>query len=71
MRLPQRWGLTDGKSVEQTESDLKALFQEPLWKELHLQVRRAGVVKAFQVGTWKEVGGVAGSRGNAGVAELG
>ena len=37
-RLAQRWGLTDGKSVEQTESDLKALFQEALWKELHLQV---------------------------------
>jgi endonuclease-3 len=37
-RLAQRWGLTDGKSVEQTESDLKALFQEALWKELHLQI---------------------------------
>lgn len=37
-RLAQRWGLTDGRSVEQTEADLKALFPEHLWKELHLQV---------------------------------
>ena len=37
-RLAQRWGLTDGKSVEQTEADLKLLFPQSLWKELHLQV---------------------------------
>lgn len=34
----QRWGLTDGKSVEQTEADLKLLFPQQLWKDLHLQV---------------------------------
>ncbi|KAI3436078.1 hypothetical protein D9Q98_002136 [Chlorella vulgaris] len=37
-RLAQRWGLTDGKSVEQTEADLKLLFPEHQWKELHLQI---------------------------------
>ncbi|EFN53388.1 hypothetical protein CHLNCDRAFT_12569, partial [Chlorella variabilis] len=37
-RLAQRWGLTDGKSVEQTEADLKLLFPQSLWKELHLQI---------------------------------
>ena len=44
-RLAQRWGLTDGRSVEQTEADLKALFPQHLWKDLHLQVvsARAGL----------------------------
>ncbi|KAL4458760.1 hypothetical protein ABPG75_013625 [Micractinium tetrahymenae] len=37
-RLAQRWGLTDGKSVEQTEADLKLLFPQHLWKDLHLQI---------------------------------
>ncbi|KAL4435867.1 hypothetical protein ABPG77_000629 [Micractinium sp. CCAP 211/92] len=37
-RLAQRWGLTDGKSVEQTEADLKLLFPQQLWKDLHLQI---------------------------------
>jgi adenine-specific DNA glycosylase len=37
-RLSQRWGLTDGRSVEQTEADLKLLFPQPLWKDLHLQI---------------------------------
>lgn len=41
LRCPQRWGLTDGKSVEQTEADLKLLFPQPLWKDLHLQVMGA------------------------------
>lgn len=37
-RLAQRWGLTDGHSVEQTEADLKLLFAQELWKDLHLQI---------------------------------
>lgn len=36
-RLAQRWKLTSGRSVEQTEHDLKALFPEPRWNKLHLQ----------------------------------
>ncbi len=36
-RLAQRWGLTEGRNVEQTERDLKALFPEPRWAKLHLQ----------------------------------
>ncbi|MEM7199132.1 MAG: endonuclease III [Planctomycetota bacterium] len=37
-RLAQRWGLTGGRSVEQTEKDLKRLFPEALWGRLHLQI---------------------------------
>ncbi|QDS91179.1 Endonuclease III [Rosistilla ulvae] len=37
-RLAQRWGLTDGKNVQQTERDLKALFPESSWNTLHLQI---------------------------------
>ncbi len=37
-RLAQRWGLTDGRSVEQTERDLKKLFPEARWNALHLQI---------------------------------
>ncbi|MFM8487138.1 MAG: endonuclease III, partial [Bacteroidota bacterium] len=37
-RLAQRWGLTSGKNVEQTERDLKALFPEESWNKLHLQI---------------------------------
>ena len=37
-RLAQRWGLTNGKSVEQTEKDLKRLFPEKSWNKLHLQI---------------------------------
>ena len=37
-RLAQRWGLSSGKSVVQTERDLKRLFPEPLWNDLHLQI---------------------------------
>ena len=37
-RLAQRWGLTDGKSVLQTERDLKHLFPEDAWNKLHLQI---------------------------------
>lgn len=37
-RLAQRWGLTNGKSVAQTERDLKRLFPESAWNDLHLQI---------------------------------
>ena len=37
-RLAQRWGLTDGKNVVQTEKDLKELFPEKTWSKLHLQI---------------------------------
>ena len=37
-RLAYRWGLSDGKSVEQTERDLKALIPEKKWKKAHLQI---------------------------------
>jgi len=37
-RLAYRWGLSDGKSVEQTEKDLKALIPEKKWKKAHLQI---------------------------------
>lgn len=37
-RLAQRWELTNGKSVEQTEQDLKKLFPESSWNKLHLQI---------------------------------
>lgn len=37
-RLAYRWGLSNGKSVEQTEKDLKRLFPEHTWNKLHLQI---------------------------------
>ena len=37
-RLAQRWGLTNGKSVIQTEKDLKRLFPKKTWSKLHLQI---------------------------------
>jgi len=37
-RLAQRWGLTSGKNVIQTEEDLKRLFPRKLWNKLHLQI---------------------------------
>ena len=37
-RLSQRWGLTSGKNVIQTEKDLKKLFPKNLWNKLHLQI---------------------------------
>ena len=37
-RLSQRWGLTSGKSVKQTEKDLKKIFPKYLWNKLHLQI---------------------------------
>ena len=37
-RLSQRWGLTNGKNVIQTEKDLKKIFPMSLWNKLHLQI---------------------------------
>lgn len=37
-RLAARWGLSNGKSVEKTEEDLKKLFPKKLWNKLHLQI---------------------------------
>jgi endonuclease-3 len=37
-RLAQRWKLTDGRSVEQTERDLKALFPRERWNAAHLRI---------------------------------
>ena len=37
-RLAERWGLSDGSSVERTERDLKALFPQRDWERLHLQI---------------------------------
>ncbi len=37
-RLAQRWGLTGGKNVVETEKDLKKLFPEDSWNKLHLQI---------------------------------
>lgn len=37
-RLAARWGLSNGKNVEQTERNLKRLFPEESWNKLHLQI---------------------------------
>ena len=37
-RLAQRWGLTNGKNVTQTEMDLKRIFSKRTWSKLHLQI---------------------------------
>jgi len=37
-RLAQRWGLTNGKNVVQTEQDLKRIFPKKTWSKLHLQI---------------------------------
>lgn len=37
-RLAQRWGLTSGRNVVQTEKDLKRLFPKEKWNSLHLQI---------------------------------
>ena len=37
-RLAYRWGLSNGKSVEQTERDLKRLIPEVKWSKAHLQI---------------------------------
>ena len=37
-RLAQRWGLTSGKNVVETEKDLKRIFPKKYWNKLHLQI---------------------------------
>jgi endonuclease-3 len=37
-RCAQRWGLSSGRSVEQTEHDLKRLFPRRIWSKIHLQI---------------------------------
>lgn len=37
-RLAYRWGLSNGKNVKQTEKDLKGIFPESIWNDLHLQI---------------------------------
>ncbi len=37
-RLAYRWGLSTGKSVEQTEKDLKRLIPREIWNDIHLQI---------------------------------
>ena len=37
-RLAARWGLSNGKNVEKTERDLKAVFPRKSWAKLHLQI---------------------------------
>ena len=37
-RLAQRWGLTNGDNVVQTEVDLKRIFPKKTWSKLHLQI---------------------------------
>lgn len=37
-RLAERWGLSNGKNVVQTEKDLKAAFPKSTWSKLHLQI---------------------------------
>ena len=37
-RLAQRWGLSNGKNVLQTEEDLKRIFPKKYWNKLHLQI---------------------------------
>ena len=37
-RLAQRWGLTNGKNVVETEKDLKRIFPKKKWSKLHLQI---------------------------------
>jgi len=41
-RLAERWGLSSGKSVEETERDLRRLFPEEAWGTLHLQLIHFG-----------------------------
>ena len=41
-RLAQRWGLTSGKNVVETEKDLKKVFPEKNWNKLHLQIIHYG-----------------------------
>lgn len=38
LRCAKRWGLSEGKNVEQVEKDLKRLFKKEFWIKLHLQI---------------------------------
>ena len=42
-RLAQRWGLSNGKNVIQTEKDLKKIFPMKIWSKLHLQIIFYGI----------------------------
>lgn len=52
-RLMHRWGLSNAKSVEQTERDAKKLFPEEKWNKLHLQIifygREYSPARAFKL----------------------
>jgi endonuclease-3 len=37
-RLLYRWNISNGKNVQQTEKDAKAIFPRKLWNDLHLQI---------------------------------
>src|SRR5688572_19076009 len=37
-RLAARWGLAKGKTVEHTEADLKKVFPESRWADMHLKI---------------------------------
>ncbi|WP_320664417.1 endonuclease III [Prochlorococcus sp. MIT 1223] len=37
-RLAQRWGMSNGINVKQTEKDLKRIFPKDKWNKLHLQI---------------------------------
>lgn len=37
-RCAKRWGLSKGKTVKQTEADLKKIFPKAYWNKLHLQI---------------------------------
>lgn len=37
-RLAERWGLSSGKNVKETEKDLKELFDKEMWNKRHLQI---------------------------------
>jgi endonuclease-3 len=49
-RLAYRWGLSSGKSVEQTERDLKRLIPEKKWNKAHLQIIFFG--REYCTGPW-------------------
>jgi endonuclease-3 len=54
-RLAHRWGLSTGKSVEQTERDLKRLIPQEKWNKVHLQIIYFGRQYCPARGhTWKE-----------------
>lgn len=54
-RLMYRWGLSNGKSVQQTEKDAKRLFPKELWNKLHLQIIFYGREYSPARGAKKEV----------------